>query len=258
MNTDSTTLSTTSTFAPRNTSKNSKEEPEEAQDQPTTFTSFSHTRKSTTLVTVFEKQRTATKSQYANKQKQRNDRISSPTQITQALFKLAAQMQMSNAVSQQFLDHFISYFARNAPASVVYNSWMGALPNWMASQSSAAVGKAILATSMIYGARQSSNQSMMMEAFKWYGSGLAGQRKAIERMFKAKREPSLEELCTPILLAFFESVHCTSQTAYFQHVMGAAHMLASFGPKRCSEGVLFELFSTMKLQLVSHHASSFA
>jgi len=254
MNTDSTTLSTTSTFAPRSTSKRPKESP------ISSISTISPSKRSKTQVTVWEKQRrTAMYPQNVNNREPGVDRITSPSQITEsALFKMIAQMKNSHVVSHQFLAHFISFFARNAPPKVVANSWMGHLPAWLASTASAAVGKAILAASMAYVARSSHNHSILVESFKWYGSGLSSQRKTIEGIYKTKRVPSLEEICTPMLLAFFESACCTSQTAYFQHMIGAAHLLTAFGPERCGDRVLFELFHTMRLQLVSHHAFSLA
>lgn len=142
-------------------------------------------------------------------------------------------------------------YSRATPKDTTFNSWMSHLPYFLSSAKSTAVGKAIVAASMAYCAREYKDRSILFESFKWYGSGLTGQRILIEKMTKAKREPTIEELSTPILLAFFESACRTSQTAYFQHIIGAAHLMKQYGPLKCSEGILFELYHTLRLQLVS-------
>jgi hypothetical protein len=145
-----------------------------------------------------------------------------------------------------------SVYSRAHPKITLFNSWMAQLPLFLSSTNTP-IGESIIAAAMAHCAREYKNPSMMLAAFKHYGSGISRQRKAIERITKSKREPTIEELYTPIILAFFEGACRTSQTGYFQHLIGAAQLMKLQGPQDFKSGVTFELFQALRIQLVSFH-----
>jgi hypothetical protein len=126
---------------------------------------------------------------------------------------------------------------------------MVALPNMLAERS-VAIDRSIIAASMMYVGRQSGNPTVMAESYKWYGLGIAKQRKLLEELQHGQRAPTVEEICTPILLSFFEITCNTSPAGYFHHLMGAARLLEMRGPEECSSGILHQIFLTLRIQLV--------
>ena len=56
---------------------------------------------------------------------------------------------------------------------------MVTLPYLLAARSAVAE-KSIIAASMVYAGRDSGNLSMVVESYKWYGSGIAKQREILE------------------------------------------------------------------------------
>ena len=84
---------------------------------------------------------------------------------------------------------------------------------------------------------------------------MARQRKIIEELDGGGRKPTMEEVCAPIMLSFFEAACGTSPTAYFHHLLGAARLLEKHGPVECSEGILFGLFQTLRIQIVWQESS---
>lgn len=162
---------------------------------------------------------------------------------------LPPTIESPQVVTDQFLSNFITFFARVSPRQVIFNSWMTGLPDMLTTRS-IVVEKSIIAASMVFAGRDSGNISLVMESYKWYGAGIAKQRKLLEELQCEKRAPTVEEICTPILLSFFEITCNTSPTGYFQHLMGAARLLEMRGPEDCSSGILHQLFLTIRIQLV--------
>lgn len=158
-------------------------------------------------------------------------------------------LQSPQVIADQFLSHFIDFFAKASVSNVAVNSWMVALPNMLAERS-VAIERSIIAASMIYVGRHSGNPTIMVESYKWYGSGIAKQRKLLEELQHEQRAPTVEEICTPILLSFFEITCNTSPTGYFHHLMGAARLLEMRGPEECSSGILHQIFLTLRIQLI--------
>lgn len=162
---------------------------------------------------------------------------------------LPPTIESPQIIADQFLSNFITFFARVSPRQVLFNSWMTSLPDMLAARS-IAVEKSIIAASMVFAGRDSGNTSIVVESYKWYGAGIAQQRKLLEDLQREKRVPTVEEICTPILLSFFEITCNTSPTGYFQHLMGAARLLEMRGPEDCSSGILHQLFLTVRIQLI--------
>lgn len=248
MNMDSTTLATTSTFAPRDAvgSAESSSKPKE-EEKTLIHASPKDTESPVEEIAPVDSAASPPKHDTLIPAKKR--KMSSSTDHTEHSWLLSPPVQSTQVISQQFLSHFINFFARASTKDVIFNSWMGTLPAMLASQSQAPTHKSIAAASMIYYGRRTNDKAIMMEAYRSYGAGLAHQRNVLEDIVQKKRTPTVEELCTPLLMSFFEISCCTSPTAYFQHLFGAGKLLEAYGPERCQEGILFELFHTLRLQL---------
>jgi hypothetical protein len=46
----------------------------------------------------------------------------------------------------------------------------------------------------------------MVEAYKWYGFAIKKQRSQLEQFHPEMRQPSLEQICLPIMLTIFEII----------------------------------------------------
>jgi len=165
------------------------------------------------------------------------------------VFNIPIPIDNSHAITQQCLSKFIHFFARATRRDVIFNSWMARLPSMLASPSPL-IGRTIIAASLAYYGRYSNDERIIAESYRWYGDGLARQIQTLAIMQREQREPTIEEICAPLMLSFFEITCSTSPKGYFQHLMGAARMLEKHGPEKCSEGVLFALFQTLRLQMV--------
>jgi len=98
--------------------------------------------------------------------------------------------------------------------------------------------------------RVSGNASILAESYKWYGVGIEKQRKILQALQSEKRLPTVEDICNAVLLSFFEIACSTSSAAYFQHIIGAARLVEMRGPEACSSGILQQLFTTLRIQLL--------
>jgi len=253
VNTDSATLATTSTFAPRVV----QELPENivhSSDKPRTTSRDDETprtkgKKRTGLPTPTPKMKELSHSNSAQQDT-----------IIALGFTLPPSISNLEVTNHQLLASFVTFFAKN-PSSRVFNNWMSELPRILAASSHAAIKKAIVAAAMVHSAGMVTNKDVLIEGYKWYGAGLSSQRKELEAITLGKRIPTFEELCTPIMLSFCEITCCTSQTAYSQHILGAAALLSKYGPVKCSGGIFLEMFQVIRFQLVgnlSHHISMYS
>jgi hypothetical protein len=175
--------------------------------------------------------------------------VSNKTFPAPVVFSIPIPIDNSHAITQQCLSKFIHFFARATQRDVIFHSWMARLPSMLASPLSL-IGRTIIAASLAYYGRYSNDERIIAESYWWYGDGLARQIQTLAIMQRERREPTIEEICAPLMLSFFEITCSTSPTAYFQHLMGAARMLEKHGPEKCGEGVLFAIFQTLRLQLV--------
>jgi hypothetical protein len=110
----------------------------------------------------------------------------------------------------------------------------------------------IVAASVIYFGSLTNVESVVIEGYKWYGLSLERQRRQLQLSSHRNTPPTVEEICMPIMLSFFEVICSTSPTAYFQHIIGAAKLLEGRGPEACKSGTFHQLFKTVRVQMVSH------
>lgn len=161
-------------------------------------------------------------------------------------------MNISDGIIQQLLDAFIGFFAKKFDDEALHTTWMNQLPQILANPNpkSIAVKESIIAASIIHSASNSPDNHMLIQGYRWYGSGLSSQRKELNAIEVEKRLPTFEELCTPLMLSFCEISRSTSRNAYFDHLFGAVNLLVKYGPEKCGEGGLYDMFYILRLQLV--------
>ena len=249
VNTDSTTLATTSTFAPRVVQETPVKKIHK-HDEPK-ITALTKTSSRDAVLPWAKRKNRKYLLTPTPEIEERPESISSQEySILNSAYVLPLSISASEMFNHQLLATFVNFFAKN-PSNRVFNNWMSELPRLLANPKSPAVRRSIVAAAMVHSAGMLTNRDILVEGYKWYGAGLSSQRKELEAIKKGKRKPIFEELCTPLMLSFCEISCCTSQTAYFHHLLGAAELLSKHGPKACTDGVLQEMFQVLRLQLVS-------
>jgi len=251
VNTDSATLETTSTiaFAPRVVVEHSDDEIHDSQ-KADVQTSSRGTESLQTSQRKYEYLLTPRPTPTRELEERSKDISSSNNSVTTNGFSLPPHISGLEVTNHQLLATFVNFFAKN-PNNRVFNTWMGELPRILADPTSLAVKRSIVAAAMIHSAGLLTNKDILIEGYKWYGASLSSQRRELAVINQVKRKPTFEELCTPLMLSFCEISCCTSQTAYFHHLLGAAELLSRHDPGRCTKGILLEIFQVLRLQLVS-------
>ena len=173
--------------------------------------------------------------------------------------QIAKNYQMLSSDSQPiFTQQFVSAFFHprsdpNNPNVRIYE-----LPSFMTDSASSALTCAIRAATLAHYGKQSGDQSMQLEACRWYGKGLQSQLLENERTQNilatggnVKKKINEMTICSPIMFSIFESLMTTSGPAGGQHMQAAARMLEMMGPENCRHGNIHQLFRTVRLTTVS-------
>ena len=110
----------------------------------------------------------------------------------------------------------------------------------------------IIAVSLVY-CGLFSDSVECEEAYIWYGAALKRLRAVISEFENRSRKPTIEEICAPIVLSFFEIACGNSHCALFNHLQGAAKLLARHNPSECCvDATLRGLFQTLRILMVSY------
>jgi hypothetical protein len=154
----------------------------------------------------------------------------------------------SRVSTQQFLHNWIE---RTESGGMNWTPFLPSLIN-----NSPMIERSILASSLASLGLSSNNRDLTTEALKWYGFGLSRQRHQLALIQRKKLTPTIEDVCMPMCLSFFEVTCSTSPHAYFMHCIGASKMLELVGPKGCGSDAFYSLFQTVRAQMVSLSISS--
>jgi hypothetical protein len=154
------------------------------------------------------------------------------------------------SIIQQHLSNFVHLYTIIMPRNVLSDTWIDRLPNMLSPTNDPLMGMCITAVSLLYCGLFSNNDSITAESYRWYGTALTRQRSKIKELDDSNKKPTVEEICAPIILSFFEVASGNSHAAQFHHLQGAARLLERHGPTECSEGLLFGLFQTLRLLMV--------
>ncbi|KAH8703211.1 hypothetical protein BGW36DRAFT_403660 [Talaromyces proteolyticus] len=155
-------------------------------------------------------------------------------------------------IGTQAVSQFISFFAKSAINKTKSNSWMNILPDMLASGSRIELRSSVLAAAFALYSTICQDTSSEMEARRLYVTGLKQQRvKMILASHSSERIiPKVEDVAMAVMLAYYEVISPTTDTAYFQHILGAKVLLEMIGPQNCQEGYFHQLFQTVRLYMV--------
>jgi hypothetical protein len=114
---------------------------------------------------------------------------------------------------------------------------------------------AVRAGTMAFYGSLTKNVALQADASRWYSKAIQLERallatKAAQPKRKLKTV-NFEELVTPIILALFESAMCTSPMGWAHHCNAAAKQLEDIGPEHCQTGLVFDIFRSVRLNMVS-------
>ncbi|TVY92705.1 hypothetical protein LAWI1_G002875, partial [Lachnellula willkommii] len=156
------------------------------------------------------------------------------------------QPSRAEAFEQLFFSHFFSAYGHGIEM-IGACSWLAKLPSLiLTSHSSPTMRYAVRATSMAFYGRLNASISIQTEARRTYTKALETRRVDICRNTDASRTPE-EALCSTVLMCYFELVVKTTPLAWMQHLDAAAAILEAIGPRGCQEGLMHQLFRTVRL-----------
>jgi hypothetical protein len=113
---------------------------------------------------------------------------------------------------------------------------------------------AVRAGTMAFYGSLTKNVALQADASRWYSKAIQLERALVATKVAQKgklKTVNLEEIMTPIILALFESALCTSPMGWAHHCNAAAKQLEDIGPERCQRGVIFDIFRSVRLNMVS-------
>lgn len=171
-------------------------------------------------------------------------------ETSQGVSSVAIEENDNTATIQQHLSNFVHLYTSVVPRNVLSDTWIDQLPNMLILTKDPLMRMCITAVSLVYCGLVSNSPMLAADSYRWYGAALTRQRRIISELDKNSRKPTIEEICAPIILSFFEVACGNPHTATFNHLHGAARLLERHGPAACSEGILFSLFQTLRILMV--------
>ena len=178
-----------------------------------------------------------------------NDRRAVPSTVPGSS---SYQPNVAPILEQHFLALFISFFDKAISSPTPPKGWFAMLPSMLSNTIRSYVRAPILAVSLALYGTVAQEQTIVLIAFKWYGVGLARQRKRLIDNCKGEQAmiPTVEDISMALLSSYFEVFFSTTPEAYFHHQRGASNLLEARGPEACRTGVLHELFQTVRFHMV--------
>jgi hypothetical protein len=165
---------------------------------------------------------------------------------------LGPQVDSPKARTTQFISGWVSDHKDNdVPFMVALQTLRAATFSTPASD---IYEKVILSVILAFDSHRSNNsdsKSVLMEAYKWYGFGLTVQRRQLEALARnPEQKPTLEQICMPIMLGYFEVTCASETTAFANHWKGAMNLLEMAGPEAFQEDAMHRIFQIGRLQMV--------
>lgn len=183
----------------------------------------------------------------------RSSKLVAGSAFGEFLFPTAYQPSKTAPFEQLFLDHFISAFDNRNLQRTPMGSWYDHLPAIYKTSPYQSCRESTRAAMMVHYGVMTSDVSIQTEAFRWYAKALESQRSFLrkDKLGHTKTMPAAEEILSPIILALFELVSCTTPTGWMDHVTGAATMLEMRRPENCQTGLAHLVFRTIRPTIVS-------
>ena len=165
---------------------------------------------------------------------------------------LGSQVDSPKARTVQFINGWISaYKDRDLPSMVALETLRDTT---FSARDSDIYEKVILAVMLAFDSvhsNSSDNKSVLMKAYKFYGFGLNVQRRQLEAFtHNPEQKPTVEQICMPIILGYFEVLCASENTAFINHWKAAMNLLEMAGPEAFQEDGLHRIFQIGRLQMV--------
>jgi hypothetical protein len=140
-------------------------------------------------------------------------------------------------------------------------TWYSNLPAIVSMTPNPAVKYSILAAATIFYAVAHQTKRVFGNCYQQYHMGLKLQLSRLESMKRRhwssfNPHPTAEDICAPVMFAFYELMACTTPRAWSHHVHAAAEMLEIRGPGNCRFGMEHEIFRSLRCCVVSCIESS--
>ncbi|KAJ3540436.1 hypothetical protein NM208_g5067 [Fusarium decemcellulare] len=135
-------------------------------------------------------------------------------------------------------------------------SWTQYLASWISDPTTPAWS--IRATALAFCSKKMNQKPLCVEADRCYRRALQGQQACIQRYAQGFRErpyeiPSEREICTSLMLMYYEMFNPTTVGSWVTHLRGTVELLVLRGPQNCQQGPSHHMFRS--LRLVMAHAS---
>lgn len=152
-----------------------------------------------------------------------------------------------------FLSNFVSSFARSSVVSDAQHSWMHYLYAF-SENGNDSMRYSIRAATMIFSAELTHDINVQQAAQNWYIAALERQRLRIslylEDVGSNPSVPSEEEICTSMMLLYFELIKPSVTASWLKHLSGVTRLLQQRGPENCQSGVTHLIFRSLRLLAV--------
>lgn len=165
------------------------------------------------------------------------------------------QPSQAKVFEQMFMAHFISSFAHSVTREGRRQSWMDFLPTFVDCDS---VRPSIRAATLAYYASCTQDLAIEKEAVRWYVVALTRQRQWLSRRYSAIDDygargliPTDQEICTSMMLLYFELIRPTAVASWMQHFSGACQLMVLRGPSNCQKGVSRLFLQSLRVLNVS-------
>lgn len=170
-----------------------------------------------------------------------------------------SQYQPSQALAfeQIFISHFISSFAHPLIGDGRHQSWMQYLPTLLSNCD--LVRPSVRAATLAYYAYCTHDPAIEREADRWYTVALSRQRSWLSSRYFPRGGvgdrtpiPTDQEICTSMMLLYFELIRPTAVASWMKHFSGACRLMELRGPINCQTGVSRLLLQSLRVLNVSN------
>jgi hypothetical protein len=155
--------------------------------------------------------------------------------------------------NQNFLlYYFISSFRGSITRDAQHGSWMTYLFDIISD--SGTVTYAIRATTLALYGTENQDMGILHEADRWNLLALRAQRASITRNTANSEAdshiPSIEEICTTLMLLYYELIRPSTTGSWLGHLQGLSQMVFLLGPQHCQSGALHLFLRALRLLMV--------
>jgi hypothetical protein len=150
------------------------------------------------------------------------------------------------------LNYFISSFRGSISRDAQQGSWMTYLFDYISD--SGTVTYAIRATTLALYGTENQDMGILQEADHWNLLALQAQRVSITRNTVNSEAhshiPSIEEICTTLMLLYYELIRPSTTGSWLRHLQGFSQMVFLLGPQHCQSGALHLFLRALRLLMV--------